>query len=61
MSTYTITQEDRDHAMAFVNDIQRYRAVADGEPAEASDGCAVEADGVCEHGRPSPMLTLGLI
>ena len=28
---------------------------------EATDGCWVEPDGVCEHGHPSWMLYLGLI
>jgi len=28
---------------------------------EATDGCWVEPDGVCEHGHPSWMLRLGLI
>jgi hypothetical protein len=29
--------------------------------AEATDGCRVEPDGTCEHGKPSWLLTLGLI
>jgi hypothetical protein len=29
--------------------------------AEATDGCWVEPDGTCEHGRPSWLLALGLI
>ena len=28
---------------------------------EATDGCWVEPDGSCEHGRPSWLLVLGLI
>jgi hypothetical protein len=28
---------------------------------EATDGCMVEPDGVCEHGHPSWLLQLGLI
>ena len=28
---------------------------------EATDGCWVEADGMCEHGHPSWLLRLGLI
>lgn len=28
---------------------------------EATDGCRVEPDGVCEHGHPSWMLYMGLI
>ena len=28
---------------------------------EATDGCWVEPDGVCEHGHPSWLLWLGLI
>jgi hypothetical protein len=28
---------------------------------EATDGCTVEPDGVCEHGHPSWLLKLGLI
>lgn len=28
---------------------------------EATDGCWVEPDGECEHGRPSWLLELGLI
>lgn len=28
---------------------------------EATDGCSVEPDGVCEHGYPSWFLYLGLI
>lgn len=29
--------------------------------AEATDGCEVEPDGICEHGHPSWLLRLGLI
>ena len=29
--------------------------------ARATDGCPIEADGVCEHGHPSWLLQLGLI
>jgi hypothetical protein len=28
---------------------------------DATDGCQVEPDGVCEHGHPSWLLKLGLI
>jgi hypothetical protein len=28
---------------------------------EATDGCWVEPDGVCEHGHPSWMIRLGMI
>lgn len=28
---------------------------------EATDGCWVEPDGTCEHGKPSWMIVLGLI
>ena len=28
---------------------------------EATDGCTVEPDGVCEHGHPSWLLKLGMI
>ena len=28
---------------------------------EATDGCTVEPDGICEHGHPSWLLQLGLI
>jgi hypothetical protein len=28
---------------------------------EATDGCRVEPDGVCEHGFPSWLIVLGLI
>ncbi|MDP6415956.1 MAG: hypothetical protein QGG54_13165 [Gammaproteobacteria bacterium] len=28
---------------------------------EATDGCCVEPDGICEHGHPSWMIHLGLI
>jgi hypothetical protein len=28
---------------------------------EATDGCWVEPDGTCEHGKPSRLLALGLI
>ena len=28
---------------------------------EATDGCIVEPDGTCEHGRPSWLLRLGMI
>jgi hypothetical protein len=34
--------------------------VSDGV-AEATDGCLVEPDGVCEHGHPSWLIRLGLI
>ena len=29
--------------------------------AEATDGCWVEQDGVCEHGHPSWLIRLGMI
>jgi hypothetical protein len=29
--------------------------------AEATDGCTVEPDGTCEHGKPSWLLKLGYI
>ena len=29
--------------------------------AKATDGCFVELDGYCEHGKPSWLLVLGLI
>jgi len=29
--------------------------------AEATDGCEIEPDGVCEHGHPSWLLALGLV
>lgn len=29
--------------------------------AEATDGCLVEPDGICEHGNPSWLIKLGLI
>lgn len=28
---------------------------------EATDGCTIEPDGICEHGYPSWLLELGLI
>lgn len=28
---------------------------------DATDGCTVEPDGICEHGHPSWLLHLGLI
>lgn len=28
---------------------------------EATDGCWVEPDGVCEHGKPSWLIVLGMI
>lgn len=28
---------------------------------DATDGCSVEPDGMCEHGHPSWLLALGLI
>jgi hypothetical protein len=34
--------------------------VSDGV-AEATDGCRIEPDGVCEHGHPSWLIRLGLI
>jgi hypothetical protein len=35
--------------------------VLDLEECQATDGCLIEPDGVCEHGHPSWMLYLGLI
>lgn len=35
-------------------------ALADGT-CEATDGCIVEPDGICEHGHPSWLLRLGLV
>ena len=29
--------------------------------AEATDGCWVEPDGTCEHGKPSWLIVMGLI
>lgn len=29
--------------------------------AEATDGCSIEPDGICEHGYPSWLLQLGYI
>lgn len=29
--------------------------------AEATDGCAVEPDGICPHGHPSWLLRIGII
>lgn len=37
-----------------------YEQARDGA-VEATDGCAVEPDGVCEHGHPSWLLKMGLI
>ena len=28
---------------------------------EATDGCTVEPDGICEHGHPSWVMRLGLV
>jgi hypothetical protein len=33
----------------------------EGGGCEATDGCWVEADGVCEHGHPSWLLRLGWV
>lgn len=35
--------------------------VYDIETPEATDGCPIEPDGVCEHGHPSWLIRLGLI
>ena len=35
--------------------------VFDRENAQATDGCDVESDGICEHGHQSWMLNMGLI
>ena len=35
--------------------------VLDQEDCEATDGCVIEPDGVCEHGYPSWLIQLGLI
>lgn len=34
--------------------------VLDGD-SEATDGCTVEPDGICEHGHPSWLIAMGLI
>lgn len=35
--------------------------VFDVEMPQATDGCIIEPDAVCEHGHPSWMIVLGLI
>jgi hypothetical protein len=35
--------------------------VFDAMTPEATDGCPIEPDGVCQHGHPSWLLQLGLI
>tara|TARA_R110000744_G_scaffold56204_1_gene118554 strand:+ start:366 stop:527 length:162 start_codon:yes stop_codon:yes gene_type:complete len=35
--------------------------MGDGTVVTTEDGCDVEADNECEHGKESPMLRLGLI
>ena len=35
--------------------------VFDRENAQATDGCDVESDGICEHGHQSWMLLMGLV
>jgi hypothetical protein len=35
--------------------------VFDMENAQATDGCDVESDGICEHGHQSWMLVMGLV
>lgn len=59
--TFTITDADREHADQLDDDTIR-AILFDSEFAEASDGCTVyEPDGTCPHGRPNPLMVLGLI
>jgi hypothetical protein len=41
--------------------IEEMRAWMHDGVAEATDGCDIEPDGVCEHGHPSWLIRLGLI
>lgn len=56
---YRTTPEDREHAQGFIDREEFYELLDC--IVEASDGCRVEPDGVCEHGCPSPLLVLGMI
>jgi hypothetical protein len=58
MANYTLTRDDFYYANEIVeNDPDLLMDSV----LEASDGCSVEPDGVCPHGRPSPLLVLGMI
>jgi len=48
----TTTEPDMETLNNWVHDV---------EMPEATDGCAIEPDGMCEHGHPSWMLRLGII
>lgn len=42
-------------------DIEQLIEWGDENGCESTDGCWVEPDGVCEHGHPSWLLTMGMI
>ena len=50
-----------DVLMGDVPSIETLADWADDGGCEATDGCWVEVDGVCPHGRPSWALVLGLV
>lgn len=60
MRNYSTTDEDLAHASQLTEEDLR-AFIFDADNPEASDGCIVEPDGICPHGRPSPLLVLGVI
>jgi len=62
---FDITDEDREHAEGIYpegSDGGYMAALGLSDLPEASDGCTIyEPDGECQHGRPSPLIVLGLI
>jgi hypothetical protein len=44
-----------------IDDLVEEMKYEDLVPAICSDGCQVEQDGICPHGFPSVMLSLGLV
>lgn len=58
---YHTTDEDRAYAAELGEDPDAIGEMLMDGDVEASDGCVVEPDGICPHGRPSPLLVLGVI
>lgn len=47
--------------MEWIEDLLIGDESADEDEYAAEDGCSVEPDGICPHGKRSPLLRLGLI
>lgn len=57
----TVGQLARNHGYDSLQDFMVEECQDSVVPACCSEGCAVEPDGCCEHGCPSPLVALGWI